>query len=121
MERVGWCSSRVLIEHVRVTGHPTSPNNGMVFREDTHLAGNWSIDFIQISGGVTWTSVVRLSADATLGTCASHWLRNISATRLKVLVAMYDFEGAIDTVSGVNVGGDVVGGPVIWTHTSRPR
>lgn len=108
------------IEDVRVTGHLASPNNGMVFREDTHLAGNWSIDRIQISGGVTWTSIVRLSADATLGTCASHWFRNIIGTRVKVLVAMYDFEGAIDTVSGVNVGGDVVGGPVIWCHTPRP-
>jgi len=109
-----------VIEDVRVTGNASSVNNGFIFYENTHLAGIWSINRVQISGGVYWHSAVYLSADSSLGTCASHYLYELKATQFKVAAggAFIYLSGAIDTVSAVSSGADTVGGPVLKTVVS---
>jgi hypothetical protein len=109
-----------VIEDIRVNGNAVSVNNGMVFAEETHLAGGWQLSRIQVPGGIFWTSVVRLYANGDLGTCASTFIDAVIGTHVKVITAFFDFEGAIDTVAITNSGADTVGGPLVWCRTSSP-
>ncbi len=102
------------VGNIRVTGNASSPNNGMVFRVDTNQAPGWTFQTVRVSGGATWTSVLRLSTPGNLGTCANYYVRNMIGTNVIVTQAAIDADGMIDTLHIEDGGLDVVGGPFLW-------
>jgi hypothetical protein len=96
------------VANLRITGNPRSPNNGTAFALESDRADLWHFDHVRIPGGARWTSIWRMAL--TSGTVAS--------TRISNSVAVFDIDGAVDTLEIVNSDFPSQGGSIFWIHNS---
>jgi hypothetical protein len=104
------------VNNIRVTGNNSSTNNGFIFKQEASI-GAWTFNNVRVSGGATWTSVLRVSS-TSLGTCASNVVHNLSGISVPMTVAAIDIDGAIDTFIMDNGGLTITGAPYMLVRNA---
>lgn len=88
-------NSQGTLTNVLISGNASSPNNGMMFKQEADAADNWSYRGIRFTSGTTWTSAWRMSTAS--GTIASTKITDAGGG-LIFTAAAFDLDGAVDTV-----------------------
>lgn len=108
-----------LISNVRFTGSVSSPNNGIIFFDNTPGAGAWDFRELRIPGGTTWTSIVKVvsAGPASVASINGDFIKSDAFWTDAAIV----YDGYIDTAnwSNIEIVTPPIGtGPIIWARNT---